>query len=268
MKRPMKPQIHNRCVVSLLSLALAACGTFPLGTVQPQTGKTADQQQLDTLSCKDQARLAVESAGRQTQDFLLGLTIVGAPVAYERDKSKEREVFTSCMQAKGYVVRPPSDEAPGSANATPAQPKSPYVTSIRLTLPAGWQAKALPENLAKAGWQAYAVNRNTDVGALLSVTTHDGITDMPAYAQTRRAALISSLTDAVPSEISQIEINGRRSFRASVTGKVKTGQTFTYIGTVIEGAKEIAVLLTWTFPANFDQQKDAMGQLAENVVGF
>jgi hypothetical protein len=40
-----------------------------------------------------------------------------------------------------------------------------------------------------------------------------------------------------------------------------------HLGTIIEGPQEIAVLLTWTFPANFDQQKDAMGQLAEDVVG-
>jgi hypothetical protein len=268
MKRLMKPQIHNRCAVSLVSLALAACGTFTLGTAQPQAGKTADQQQSDTLYCKDQAHLAASTAGQQTEAFLLGLTIIGTPIAYEHDKATQREAFAKCMQAKGYVVQPPSDQAPSSANAAPVPPKAPYVTSVRLNLPAGWQAQPLPENLAKAGWQAYTVNRNADVGALLSVTTHDGITDMKVFAQTRRAALINSLTDAVPSEISQIDVNGRRAFRASVTGKVKAGQTFTYLGTVIEGPKEIAVLLTWTFPANFDQQKDAMGQLAESVVGF
>jgi hypothetical protein len=254
--------------VSLLSLTLAACGTFPLGTVKPQTGKTADQQQSDTLYCKDQAHLAASTAGQQAEAFLLGLTIIGTPIAYEHDKSTQRETFAKCMQAKGYVVQPPSDQAASSQSATIVQPKAPYVTSIRLNLPPGWQANPLPENLAKVGWQTYATNRNTDVGALLSATTHDGITDMLAYAQTRRAALIGSLTDAVPSDISQIEINGRRAFRASVTGKVKTGQTLTYLGTVIEGTKEIAVLLTWTFPANFDQRKDAMGQLSENVVGF
>ncbi len=103
---------------------------------------------------------------------------------------------------------------------------------------------------------------------MLSSTPHDGITDVQAYAGTRRAALIGSLADPVPSEITQIEINGRRAFRASVTGKVQTGQTITYIGTVIEGSEEVAVLLTWTFPANFDRQKDAMNELAERVVGF
>jgi hypothetical protein len=255
---------------------LTACGTFPLGDVQPQTGKTADQQQSDTLYCKDQAHLAASTAGQQTEAFLLGLTIIGTPIAYEHDKATQRETFAKCMAAKGYVVRAPSDQAPGAANASPGQPQAPasgpggapYQTNIRLDLPAGWQAKPMPENLAKAGWHSYAVNRNTDVGALLSATTHDGITDMLAYAQTRRAALIGNLTDAVPSEISQIQINGRRAFRASVTGKVKTGQTVTYLGTVIEGPKEIAVLLTWTFPANFDQQKIAMAQLSENVAGF
>jgi hypothetical protein len=126
----------------------------------------------------------------------------------------------------------------------------------------------MPENLAKAGWHTYAVNRNTHVGALLSATSHDGITELLAYAQTRRAALIGNLTDAVPSEVSPIEINGRRAFRSSVTGKVKTGRTVTYLGTVIEGPREIAVLLTWTFPANFEQQKAAMAQLSESVVGF
>ena len=260
----------------LMSLLLTACGTFPLGDAQRQTGRTADQQQSDTLYCKDQAHLAANTAGQQTEAFLLGLTIIGTPIAYEHDKATQRDVFARCMATKGYLVRPPSDQAPGSANASLGPPQvpasgpggAPYQTNIRLDLPAGWQAKSMPENLAKAGWHTYAVNRNTDVGALLSATTHVGITDVLTYAKTRRAALIGNLIDAVPSEISEIEINGRRAFRGSVAGKVKTGQTVTYLGTVIEGSKEIAVLLTWTFPANFEQQKAAMAQLSENVVGF
>src|SRR5207253_788655 len=34
---------------------LVACGTFPLGNVKPQAGKSADQEKLDILVCKDQA---------------------------------------------------------------------------------------------------------------------------------------------------------------------------------------------------------------------
>jgi len=164
---------------------------------------------------------------------------------------------------RAEIVGAPDGSAP--APRTPAP--TPYVSNLRLTLPAGWESKPVPESAAKV-WFLYAVNRNTDVYAALSATTHDGITDMLAYTQTRRAAAIGDLTDAVPSEISQIEINGRRAFRYSVTGKLKAGQTITRLLTIIEGPKEIALLNTWTFAANFAQQQDAMAQLAENVVGF
>jgi hypothetical protein len=81
--------------LALISLPLmtAACGTYNLGNVRPQANKTADQQQLDMLTCKDQASLAVNSAGHQTADFFLGLTVVGAPVAYANDKVAVRRPF-------------------------------------------------------------------------------------------------------------------------------------------------------------------------------
>ena len=94
----------------LLLLALCvlctACGTFPLGTVQPQAGKTPDQQQLDTLTCKDQAHLEASSGERQVGAFLLGMTIVGTPVAYAMDRQTQRDVFVACMTKRGYTVIP------------------------------------------------------------------------------------------------------------------------------------------------------------------
>jgi hypothetical protein len=89
-------------------VTLCGCATFNLGTVKAQEGRTADQQQLDTLTCKDQAHLAAEGAGQQTKEFLLGFTLVGYPVAVASDKAKQRDAFTSCMTAKGYVVTPAS----------------------------------------------------------------------------------------------------------------------------------------------------------------
>lgn len=97
---------------SSLVVVLSGCGTFQLASgVVPYSSKTQEQQQLDNLACKDQARLEANTTERQTGAFLLGMTIVGAPVAFEMEKAKQREVFKTCMEAKGYRVLPPSDQA-------------------------------------------------------------------------------------------------------------------------------------------------------------
>jgi hypothetical protein len=87
-------------------LLLGGCATFNLGYVQSQPGHTSDQQQLATLTCKDEAHLAASSNGDVAKGFLLGLTIVGTPVAIAMDRAKQRKVFTNCMQDKGYTVNP------------------------------------------------------------------------------------------------------------------------------------------------------------------
>jgi hypothetical protein len=88
----------SRLTLLSLSMLTAACGTYNLGNVRPQPNRTADQQQLDMLTCKDQASLAVNSAGHQTANFFLGLTVVGAPVAYANDEARARAVFADCMR--------------------------------------------------------------------------------------------------------------------------------------------------------------------------
>lgn len=96
----------NKNIMFASVMLISGCATFNLGTVHPQVGRTADQQQLDTLTCKDEARLAAEGGGQQTKEFLLGLTVVGYPAAVASDKAKQRTVFTQCMQGKGYSVSP------------------------------------------------------------------------------------------------------------------------------------------------------------------
>lgn len=102
-----RPRIIRLLPILVLPLFVAACGTFPLSkdTYAP-AGKTKDQHQLDILVCQDQAKLAVSTAGRQAGNFLLGMTLIGTPVAYELDKAKQREVFAQCMTARGYTVVP------------------------------------------------------------------------------------------------------------------------------------------------------------------
>lgn len=136
--------IRSVVTVSCFTL-LSGCGTFQLASdVRPLSSKTQEQQQLDNLACKDQARLAANTAERQTGAFLLGMTIVGAPVAFELEKAKQREVFKSCMEAKGYRVLPPADQAsaqpapisPDPAKAPPVPPAAPTATSMPSVAPA------------------------------------------------------------------------------------------------------------------------------------
>lgn len=88
-------------------VVLAGCATtFDLGKVHAQPGRNADQQQVDILTCKDQASLAAQGAGQQAKEFLLGFTIVGYPAAIKSDRDKQRFVFTKCMESRGYAVSP------------------------------------------------------------------------------------------------------------------------------------------------------------------
>ena len=115
----------------LVALLLTGCGTFQLASgIYPPPGKSSDQQQTDILVCKDQAKNEANTAGRQAGAFLLGMTLVGAPVAYELEKSKQREVFSECMTARGYRITPTTD-APNSAKAAP--PPVQQATSVRET---------------------------------------------------------------------------------------------------------------------------------------
>ena len=128
MKRTLsvsRPRIIRLLPILVLPLVVAACGTFPLsGGTSPPAGKSADQHQLDMLVCQDQAKLAANTAARQTGAFLLGLTIIGTPVAFELEKAKSREVFAECMTARGYTVMPVDGTQKETAASKPGTPAS------------------------------------------------------------------------------------------------------------------------------------------------
>lgn len=98
--------------VMLLCLLCVGCGEFKLAAgVSPPSGKTTDQETLDTLVCKDRARTESQTAADQVRGFMLGLTLsfVGAGIDYEQQKNDQRRIFKSCMEAKGYTLQPATD---------------------------------------------------------------------------------------------------------------------------------------------------------------
>ncbi|HOY78804.1 MAG: SHOCT domain-containing protein [Zoogloea sp.] len=145
---PLLGRLHVVPIIGVL--LLSGCGTFSLaGKITPPTGKGQDQQQLDLLACKDQARLAANTAERQAGAFLLGLTIVGAPVAYELEKSKQREVFAACMSQRGYEVAPVgANEGLSSSQPNAASPGGVKGNeAVQVTAPPAYpQPAAQPKN--------------------------------------------------------------------------------------------------------------------------
>lgn len=145
---------------------------------------------------------------------------------------------------------------------------TPYASKLSLSLSAGWEQKALNESMVIGNGILYATNRTTDTGVLLSATKREGITDLMEFANARKANQANRLTDPKQSEISQIEIGGRKALRFDVTGALKSGLKLTYMMTIIEGSTEIAIVNTWTTAANFERQREALVLLTESVSGL
>lgn len=250
---------------------LSGCGTFNLGNVRAQSGKTAEQQQLDTLTCKDQANLAANSAGRQTGDFLLGLTIVGTPVAIEREKAKEREVFAECMTKLGYVVTPADGSAPPPAVATapiPAPvPAIPGAEQLAFVPPPGFAMMAPTDAMKRQGVTFYALNRTLDAGVLIILVSREGITDLPTFAQTKRANQADRLKDASFTEVTPLQVTGHSAARYTASGTYNNVK-ITYVTTLIEGRQEIVIVNAYAGATNAQKQMALLAGLADAVSGI
>lgn len=256
-----------KTIILVVSIAtLAGCGSFQLGNVHPQSGKTAEQQQLDMLGCKDRAHIEANTAGRQVGSFIAGMTIIGAPIAFEAEKSKQREVFAECMQARGYTVTPANDAAPLPSSATSA-PKATGFENLKLDLPAGFNLMPMQNEWRAQGILLHALNPTADIGTFVSAAPRAFITDMAAYVLSRRASLESAMTDARSSEITQLAINGRPAWNFEVTGVLKQVKV-TYHTSIIEGATQIAVVNSWTSASNFLPQKEIIAALPSHVSGL
>jgi hypothetical protein len=145
---------------------------------------------------------------------------------------------------------------------------TPSVSKLSLTLGAGWEKRPFTDQMSSSDTVLYATNRTTDIGMLLTAVKREGITDLMAFANARMANQVNRLTDPKQSEISQIEINGKKVLRFTVAGALKSGMKITYLLTVIEGESEIAILNGWTSTANFENQRSAIELLAMNVTGL
>ncbi len=192
----------------------------------------------------------------------------------ERDVSQSRlgglsnqALLRDCMNAQGWYS---GTGAPtGTATAASPAPVTPVpgADQLALALPAGFALRATPENLKAVGAVFYAVNGALDIGVAIIPLRHEGVTDLAAFASTRRASESDALKDATWSEVTGLEIGGRNAAQFRVTGmsgKLK----ITFVSTFIEGHDQIVLVNAWTGATNALQQMTLLENLAATVSGI
>jgi len=258
-------KIKNKLVFFSL-IALTGCGTFNLGYVKPRVDKTPDQQALDILTCKDSARLATDAASNQVANFLLGMTIVAAPLAFESDKAKQRSVYKECMSAKGYEVIPADDDTTADNSSAPKAP----ATQVKITLSDGWTEESLTPIMRHDNSIFYGFNKSKDIGVAIAVTKRTNVSDLQNIFEYRRQGRMKALDNSVGTEKISFNLGTAKGLQTEVTGNLKTGakQKLTYLISVIEGADEIVVITFWVLADGYAQNKAEFLKIRKTLTGF
>lgn len=224
--------------------------------------------------------MAMNSASQQAADFLLGATIIGAPLAFHIDKVKARETFADCMTSRGYNLVMPD----GTTRTSKISPKvtSPLLihpsqdktvtaaksvaSSVEMPLPAGWSRTAPPAVPGSNNFILSATNITADSGLILSSIPAESVTDLVEFTKSRMAVMASMLSNPKKGEIRSFQLNDREASQFVISG-VENNINLSYIFTVIKGDVDIAVLCSWTSLENFPSQRENLNHLAY-AVGF
>lgn len=183
----------------------------------------------------------------------------------------DAQFICNSIGQKHSVVCNASGQSAGhsSVNEGTVDPKpSADVAKVDLNLPEGWERKPLTQSMVNGGGSVYASHNAMDTAVLLSVAYRKGVTDLMAYAISRRAAMEKKLLNAQSTEITRLDINGRQAFRFEVAGYVQGGVKLTYLYTIIEGTEQFAVVNAWAKSINYTQRKESLEELASKLTGL
>jgi hypothetical protein len=154
-------------------------------------------------------------------------------------------LFHDCMNAQGWHS---GTGAPAATSPAPVTPV-PGADQLALALPPGFALEAIPGNLKNVGAAFYALNRALDIGVAVIPVPHAGVTDLMAFALTRKTAQVDRMKDATSSEITRTEVGGSNAVRYSVTG-ITGSVKISYVTTFIEGHDQIVIVNAWTGATN------------------
>jgi hypothetical protein len=198
--------------------------------------------------------------GRVINCSAMGIGWIGAPAALIM-----RENCVSNARTNGFV---PLDEG-GPATATgAAKAAAAYPGKATISLPDGWVRATPPAAYASA--IDYAKNATYDAYMLLSYINKKDVTDVAAYAETKKAAQVSKLRDATATETTKTDIKGRTAYVNNIEGILPSdGSKLHFRRTVVDDGGEILLLSVWTTAANYDGKvKEQLDGIANGLNGL
>lgn len=194
-----------------------------------------------------------------------GFGVIGAPAALVM-----RENCVTNARNNGFL---PLNEFGGisSANADKGRASvtsNQYSGNVSLTLPDGWERSTPPA--AYSSPIVYAKNPTYEAYLILSHADKSKIQDISAFAETRKSGQISKLRDASSSETVKTSINGRPAYVSEVVGNLPSnGVRYRFQITVVEGTKEILVLIVWATAANYEGSlKSKLSSISSGLNGL
>lgn len=267
--------VHKIFVIICIMVLPACSRTILLGMVHSPPGTTEERRDIDTINCKEEAEIAVNSPVNQTADFLLGASLIGLPFASAKNESIQRDTFARCMSSRGYRVDTPDGKSALPSNsyvapsgfALPATNTSTPSSSFpySMTLPAGWKVQPVPDVLSQRGVSYHALNRTKDAGLAMGSIHRDDVGNLTEYAKSIQAGQLSLLTNSDGSDIQALQLDGREARRYTVNG-IFGGIKVIYLTTIIAGDSSVISLNTWTSNRNFSRIDDDLEGLANLIV--
>ena len=168
------------------------------------------------------------------------------------------------VEVSSYSPRAPLDNQASQPKTAP--PK--LNTSARMQLPAGWESTLLTSGNEADGAVLNAIDRSTGSRFTLFAYKREGVTDMTAFAASKRAWQASYFNNTQQSEVVPLVVNGVPAWRYVVSGTSYSNTRYTYLHTVVDAGTDILLLSTWITADKFEEQRPAMEKLVESLTGI
>ncbi|MBK7234805.1 MAG: hypothetical protein IPI02_03910 [Sterolibacteriaceae bacterium] len=116
----------------------------------------------------------------------------------------------------------------------------------------------MTEQMRSNGTLMYAINRTIDAGAVVGATKREGITDVMAFAKSRRAVMENRLVDALSTDFVLTDFHGKPALVSEVSGISTNGLRLRYLMAVVEGHAQIGIVNAWVLSTNFSEQRERL----------